>query len=382
MDKEYCPKLREDLFINDLYTTKSKDGYYVIGCYSEDSHMLVRENRISFYKKFFSQLDGSKSIECLSNMGFGSIENIAKMIGMLMDKGFIEGYHNKSNFNEVQNVSINIFAKNIPCKKQFTVTLCKKLVKLYKYVLIIAVLFLLVLLFKGKGVQNFQNIVSWLVSHNKKTGANMTGVIWYIYVFLLTPVFFVFHEAAHRITGIANGLKEGLISFVLFLGFMPTLYVRQKCIYSLERKKIVPVVLSGVLANLLLGIIMLDFSFLLDSHLLFYFALANMRMIYVNMLPLSLTDGYYLFCILSKNPNIRLDMYRVLANPKVFKNLSKKQKVFMLVALFAMVVIVSVELFWLLSFLVIGIRIPVLCILVAAYFWFMHIFSKTKIVKM
>ena len=382
MDKEYCPKLREDLFLNDLYTTKSEDGYYVIGCYSEDSHMLVRENRISFYKKFFSQLDGSKSIEYLSNMGFGTIENIAKMIGMLMNKGFIEGYHNKGNFNEVQSMSINIFKIDAPYKKKSTVSLCKMLVKAYKYVLLIAVLFLLVLLFSENGECCIKELLSGLTSQNQKNGVNMTGVIWYIYVFLLTPVFFVFHEAAHRITGIANGLKEGLISFALFLGFMPMFYVRQKCIYSLERKKIVPVVLSGVLANLLLGIIMLDFSFLLDSHLLFYFALANIRMIYVNMLPLSLTDGYYLWCILSKNPNIRLDMYRVLANPKVFKNLNKKQKVFMLVALFAMAAIISVELFWLLSFLVMGLRILVLCILVAAYFGFMHFFSKTKIVKM
>ena len=43
----------------------------------------------------------------------------------------------------------------------------------------------------------------------------------------------------------------------------------------------------------------------------------------MNLVPLSLTDGYFIFSILTRKPNLRYGFFKVWAHPKEIKNCSK-----------------------------------------------------------
>lgn len=186
-------------------------------------------------------------------------------------------------------------------------------------------------------------------------------------MFLLTPIMFIFHELAHRIAGIALGLKEGVISVVMYLGFIPMVYVKQKGIYSLNRKNIITVICAGIAANLLIGIGLLLLFNIWHYNILYYVAITNFRMIYINMLPISLTDGYFLLCILMKSPNIRMYMYKVLVNPKAILQLEKKEKIMVGCMLISFLLITFFELFWALTFIPLKIRIVVIFMILMVY---------------
>lgn len=47
--EEYL-ELREDIYYNDIYSKGNGKGYYIIGCISQDSQLLVKENKIAQYK--------------------------------------------------------------------------------------------------------------------------------------------------------------------------------------------------------------------------------------------------------------------------------------------------------------------------------------------
>lgn len=365
MEDIFRPVLRQDIYINDLYKNES----YIIGCYSQDSHFLLNKNKVSYYKSFFNKLDGKNDLLSLSNMGFGSIAEIEKIIEILKNKGFIENFENINTFNEAEIMSIKFKDFNFTIHEKYS-KVCESIRKLYKYILLIVLMILCIIMCITKF--NFINNVH-INDYN--------GTFTYIIINLLTPIIFIFHEVAHRITGISYGLKTGNLSIVLFLGCIPLIYVKQKAIYSLERKKLIQVLLSGILANLLLGFIFFIFAIIYNNNLLYYFVICNFRIVYMNLLPISLTDGYFITCILLKTPNIRLYMYKLLANPKFFFQLKYKERIFSITMLIIMIVIIYSELFWFLSFIKYIPRIIITFITCFVYIIILHKISRKKLIK-
>lgn len=335
MEDTFSPVLRKDIYFNDLYGNEN----CIFGCISQDSYALLKKSKLSYYKEFFDNLDGSNDLLNLSNMGFGSIEEIGKVIVSLQKKGFLEGYPNISTFNEAEVMSIKIKEFNFTIDEKYQ-NICIFIRKSYKYIMVLMCFILIYILKKSDYVFSYENNFNYY-----------NGTYVYIIVNLLTPIAFIFHEIAHRITGRSYGLETGSMSVALFWGCIPMFYVKQRAIYSLKRKKFLQVLIAGILGNILLGSICLIFAILFQSTVLYYFAICNYRMIYVNLLPISLSDGYFIMCILSKTPNIRLYMYKVLVNPKFIFQIGFREKVFCILMILFMFVIIYFEIFWFLSFI-------------------------------
>ncbi len=359
--EEYL-ELREDIYYNDIYSKGNGKGYYIIGCISQDSQLLVKENKIAQYKDILKNING-ENISNLIEKGCKNEKELQKLIKLFKEKGFLKAYENKIIFNEVNMVSLKILNIKLRSEKIWEQVICKILINLYKYFLLIVTILVLLMYEEQKQKNEFFQALNIFGFSNTIA----LGTKEYIYVFLLTPIMFIFHELAHRIAGIAMGLKEGTISFVMYLGFIPMIYVKQKGIYSLNRKDIITVICAGMAANLLIGISLLLLYNIWHFNILYYVAIANFRMIYINMLPISLTDGYFLLCILMKSPNIRMYMYKVLVNPKVILQLERKEKIMVVCMLISFLLITFFELFWALTFVPLKIRMVVIFIILITY---------------
>lgn len=359
--EEYL-ELREDIYYNDIYSKGNGKGYYIIGCISQDSQLLVKENKIAQYKDILKNING-ENISNLIEKGCKNEKELQKLIKLFKEKGFLKAYENKIIFNEVNMVSLKILNIKLRSEKIWEQVICKILINLYKYFLLIVTILVLLMYEEQKQKNEFFQALNIFGFSNTIA----LGTKEYIYVFLLTPIMFIFHELAHRIAGIAMGLKEGTISFVMYLGFIPMIYVKQKGIYSLNRKDIITVICAGMAANLLIGISLLLLYNIWHFNILYYVAIANFRMIYINMLPISLTDGYFLLCILMKSPNIRMYMYKVLVNPKVILQLERKEKIMVVCMLISILLITFFELFWALTFVPLKIRMVVIFIILITY---------------
>ncbi len=359
--EEYL-ELREDIYYNDIYSKGNGKGYYIIGCISQDSQLLVKENKIAQYKDILKKFNG-ENISNLIEKGCKNEKELQKLIKLFKEKGFLKGYENIIIFNEVNMVSLKILNIKLRSEKIWEQVICKILINLYKYFLLVVTILVLLMYEEQKQKNEFFQALNIFGFSNTIA----LGTKEYIYVFLLTPIMFIFHELAHRIAGIAMGLKEGTISFVMYLGFIPMIYVKQKGIYSLNRKDIITVICAGMAANLLIGISLLLLYNIWHFNILYYVAIANFRMIYINMLPISLTDGYFLLCILMKSPNIRMYMYKVLVNPKVILRLERKEKIMVVCMLISFLLITFFELFWALTFIPLKIRMVVIFIILITY---------------
>lgn len=370
MEINYCPEIREDIYLNDLYKKKANNGYYIVGCFAEDTFLLIKQDKIKYYQKFFEKLNGKNSIDDLEKYGFGSKVNISNTIHLLEKRGFIKGILGKKHFSEAELFSVNLKKICISYKSEIIPLICKYLVKCYKYILILSIFILIFLLYISNGISDIlkKNFVI----------EELFSVKGCLYTLLFTPLTFGIHEISHRITGIYFGLKQGEISICMFLGFIPMIYIKQKGIYSLERNSIIKVVCSGIASNLLVAIIFTSLAFFIKNEILLYFAFSNIKLVYMNLFPMSLSDGYFLLCILLKMPNLRMFMYRFIIHPKSICRLRDIEKLIVGIMTLIMFAIIAGEIFVILFFVREEARIVITIIMFIVYYLFLRYIGKNK----
>lgn len=190
------------------------------------------------------------------------------------------------------------------------------------------------------------------------------------------------HEVAHSVTSIRFDLEIEKISLILYYGFIPMFYVKQKNLYSLPNKKILKILTSGVMFNFFL-VVCFWILYILQPNIYFLVIIwTNIKLIYSNLIPLSLTDGYFMLCILLKKPNIRLNMYRIFANPKLFFRIDKGHRFFILIKLISTFILLNFELtLFFKIFNIIDYSYILLIIINIVGLLLMHLVSKKAIYK-
>ena len=132
---------------------------------------------------------------------------------------------------------------------------------------------------------------------------------YYLLSYLLMFPMFIMHEMSHVTMASQYGLVDNQMCIALYLGFIPMYYIRMRGIYAVSTGKRIAIMLSGLLSNILIGAIFYIAFTLNGSGILLSLAQSNVRIGLVNIIPLSLTDGYYILCNILGQINLRKQYY-------------------------------------------------------------------------
>lgn len=227
-------------------------------------------------------------------------------ISKLADAGLLVGSE-KIIDDEMELVGIRIFHKSFSRKDtaSFFMSVISAVYRIFsKAVVWIPVLLVASILLAG--LRGFSLVVlqqDWL-SHYVLHG---------IALVVMTVLCFLLHECGHAVAAIANGVKPKDFSFGVYLGIVPTFYFRYynlKTASSLTKLKIV---LAGVYSNLLFALLSFSASCLTGpplSGLLLELSILNILMIIGNMMPMRLSDGYYVISLILERFDIRISFWR------------------------------------------------------------------------
>lgn len=372
---EEKPEMLKDIYFNPLFIDRDGEGYYVVGSCTSDSYLLVPPNRVPLYMKFVEFFDGTHSIREACSMGFGNSEDIEKIMEMFRNYGFLKGSKKFSSFNEVKNFSVNLCSWQKTSWSEYMIKFAKQVSKFsYKDILILLTIFSFIIL-----ITSYDNLI------NNKYGfdtifQNLLSFKNYFYINIAMIPMFILHEFGHVIKSISYELGGIRVTFSLFWYLIPMVYIEHKNLYFLERKKILAVILAGIVTNVLLCLICLILYIILRWQIFLIMACANFRIVYLNILPITLSDGYFAFGVISSTPNIRLNMYRTVANPKYIFKLKNKEKFFVIISILSTLIILKIESLWILNIFRIGNNLSLRVILTIILI-LMFVTKSRKVIK-
>jgi hypothetical protein len=339
IDLDWKPKVRDDIYFNDLFST-GNDGHYIVGSLNNDSQVLIHSDKITVFQNLLKVLNGKNTVSELCKNGYGEIEELNKVIKLCYDKGLLTECDEIKKFNEAENISVKLFRHDF---KEFSAS-AHNISKIA--VLAFRVLFLFV--FVATVYIVFKHL-SCITKLTIRTAISFRGKEWfnvvlgYILIQLLTLLMGVVHEIAHAVVSLKNDCQPKYISFVLYLGFMPMAYVKQKSIYSIKKEKILEILFAGVIMNFFAFMIFTDAFIYTNSNMCKLLAITNIHLALINLVPFSLTDGYYIFSILFKKPNLRMNFFRFLAYPKEIKKFDLNIRVCYIIFLATIIICLNIE---------------------------------------
>ena len=160
-------------------------------------------------------------------------------------------------------------------------------------------------------------------------------------------------------------------------------YVKNKNIYTLDRKGVGSVLLAGVYMNLLLTFACLNSYIVFENDFFKIMALSNIRIIIVNLWPLNLSDGYYILSLLKKNPNMRMKMHCAIAEPKILFSLDSGERNYIIISVLVMVFMISIEFAGIISVLKVDKNYSnmVVLLFIASYMIFLHLLEKKSLYR-
>lgn len=156
-------------------------------------------------------------------------------------------------------------------------------------------------------IQSFS--VEKAMSSYRVLGTVVVKLYYYLLSYLLMFPMFILHEMSHVTMASKYGLVENQFCIALYLGFIPMYYIRIRGIYTVSTGKRIAIMLAGPLVNIFVGIIFYMAFRYSGSGIMLSLAQSNIRIGMVNIIPLSLTDGYYLLCSILGQINLRKKIY-------------------------------------------------------------------------
>lgn len=342
--EDYKPKLSDDFYINDIYV-RGDTGKYILGNKKTEAHILVDINKYKIIKKMLVLLNGNNTVaEIKDKLMKENIEiDVLAIVNQLKIKGILEdSKEDIETFNEVEKFSLGISKINLNKLNSFLDKKGNVILVSYKIGFVLATLILSILLLNNN-IDGLQ-----LLSYKNSV------FLGYLYLNLSMIVIFLFHEIAHCIVAVKEGLRPKFMSIVLYFYMIPIFYIKIPNLYSLKRKSMIKVLAAGILTNLLLAFVFFDIYLVNRIEIFRIIAFANLKMVYVNLLPLSLTDGYFIMSVLLKVPNIRLRQYKIIDNffkirKRTFNKVNKLELIYIISSIIILLIGVSGELYWILS---------------------------------
>lgn len=302
MDLEVRPQLVRGVRLIENKTLFGKK-FYVLACEERDKYIKVPNDRAKYIELAIILFNGNMSlfeiIQMYPNIRF------EQLYTQLKRAGFVDEYDIPSNEIDIMTKEIiSVSLEKISNKyRKFFTTYSSVMEKGY------AILFLIcfvLLIFVGIDIQELKT--GFATYRDSVFG----GVIM---LFFSSVLFTLLHELSHIAVAIKYGKFVEKISLNLYFGILPMCYVKCKGLNTLQTKEKLHVVIAGIITNFMAAFISLTllsidlFSYNTESVLKLIFW-GNLFSVFSNLIPTSLSDGYFILSILLGKYDMKMFIFK------------------------------------------------------------------------
>lgn len=340
------PKIKSTVYSNDLLLDKEGKGPWVIGDSSVDTQFTIPAYQKFFFDNVCQHLNGKNTIEDIAKLLETETKKILSIVKVLYYKGMLTE-SNESNIerlSEVDRYAIPIIKYNFKGIKNTLITqrIAQFMVWFSHIACIALALSIIFLLRNHTGHEAWMDLLSYGDDESGYFKGYILSNVGMIFMFFL-------HELGHVVLGLKHKIQPAKFSFVLFLGFLPMFYIKNKNMYSLKKKQMIGVLLAGVYMNMFLALLYANLYLIFDHDFFKLMVVSNIRIILINVWPLALTDGYFILSVISKKVNLRYKLHCAIAEPKRMLKYTLIEKLFALAAFSILIFTMGVELLWIIS---------------------------------
>ena len=297
---ENFPVLADDTKISLLYKYKKKDDIYIISSVQNDAYFFFKAPFLPVASEILKYFDGENDVERIQQIiakRFPAMD-CRNFIRKIADSNLIQNQAEKkvSEVSEMRRTSINIIEYSIEKLKNIPRGVYQFLFWLEWGLFFASWILMIWMLFDQK--VSATDYVAYL-----NATSYTRGLLW---AALFGVIFMVLHEFSHIICGIYVGVLPKKIGFSLYLNFIPKYYIKSSGVYLIERWERVIFHFSGPAANFILFALFSYLGYRLNNAFCFYLAFSNLQVIVLNLLPFSLTDGFFIMATMLKSVNLRI----------------------------------------------------------------------------
>lgn len=342
--------VEKPIFISKYQIIEDEDIYgrrkgYILENIEREKYINIPESKICFVENIIQLMDGKHNIEQINyeiERKFGRRVDLEGIYRCFVIHGFIENDETNMCTDE-----LGLLSKEILCIKFKTTPMwiCR-----LSYIIkgLAKVIYFLLFLFSivTMGAYCKCNIVSLvnIIKSNIDIKENL------MLTAIIVSISMILHEISHVIVALSHqrGIKK--ISFNLYAGCIPMIYVRFKRMNSLSAKKRLSVVMAGIITNFMLGLTLISIGLLGGSRVsitstFITCGCINLYSVVINLLPFSLTDGYFLLSILLGDYSIRTTILWQIFTKSKKTNISRKRQIFYFIYCMFSVSVVCISLY-------------------------------------
>lgn len=277
--------------------------FYVLACEERDKYMKVPPNRVQYVEMAIKLFDGRMTLaeimELYPNIRFD------QLYVRLKSAGFIEGYDIPSSEIDIMTkemVSVNL--QNITTNYRNVFAVYATAMKIGYMILF--VLCVIVMAFTGIDIQELKT--DFATYRDSAVGGMVILVVG-------SSVFMFLHELSHVAVAIKYGKYVEKISLNLYFGVLPMFYVKCKGLNTLQTKYKLYVVMAGVITNFMAALVSLTLLSMdiWESNTESMFKLffwGNIFSGFTNLIPTSLSDGYFVLSTLLGKYDMKMFIFK------------------------------------------------------------------------
>lgn len=265
---------------------------------------------------------------------------VDRMIEKLAESKFIKENKQKYTSSELRRSSINIKQFDVSSVGRINKVVVEILYSIFMCLIIVALIICINLFLQNKFVEVNNIFENVKCSYLKKTIILVSSMVLSL----------LFHEFAHILVGLKYGLVPSKLGISLYMNIVPMYYIVTPGTYLASRWKRVKFYIAGVCANFIMFSFFLLFAVIFKEDIFYLTAFSNLQLILVNLVPFSLTDGYFLMSTVLKRINLRLDFIDLITLQN--RNLDKADIVLRIYCVISVVyiwILILSNLYWCIS---------------------------------
>lgn len=277
-----------------------KEKFYKLCNETDNKYIKIPTEKVNYVKQVIELLDGKHTLDEIENEIFlkkGIRMDVKTLVQLFKQNGFIKEETLSTEKNEIDLLTKEVIGFTPKLKNQSIYLMCKKIKMLAAILYSMGfVIGIAIITFHARNLLHN----SYDMYHFQKVGAVMIAL--YISLGL--------HELSHVVVALAFEKPIARISFNLYLGCLPMIYLRIRGINSLQVRKRIQVILAGITTNFFLAVIFLAMTSLQlggekGNELLWIIGISNLFAGLLNFIPFTLTDGYFALSILMNRYDMR-----------------------------------------------------------------------------
>jgi putative peptide zinc metalloprotease protein len=302
------PSAIDDIQCEVLFRKRSKT-IYCVGSVEIDSYIFVDEQEKDAIITALNYMNGERTLEEVRDLLINE-HNIkidsASLYSLCVENKFIKNIDPdiipaKKGFNELDIFMIDLFSISLD-RFCGTFAFLSRHLRTIVTLMALIVIALLGLLHLSSIDKDFSFSLAPLLS-------NPITIVFYV---MVSTISVILHELSHIVVAYRYGVIPKNLTVALYAYITPMFYVRLNGIYMIEPMKRIAIWAAGSLMNFFIAFIcfsLIGFTTGLLNLFVVTGLVCNLILGVTSLLPIFITDGYYILATILKTPNLRKNSF-------------------------------------------------------------------------